>query len=224
MKKNISNFLNRFTVFILCFLVSVIIIMPNNDLIAQHRHGGHPGGHPGGPHHMHHPPMHHGPHVHFGFGPHVFMHPGPRWHPIGFFITTIAVTAIVVSVVNKNNEKEQYKYDDGTYYKESTQDGQKGYVAVPAPIGARVPILPDDNTEINGDDGSKYYYYASTFYIQDGDEYVVVQPPVGATVPYVPDDAQKKKVNDVEYYVYNGIYYQAKSSNGDVVYEVVEHP
>ena len=59
---------------------------------------------------------------------------------------------------------------------------------------------------------------------EDGDEYVVVQPPVGATVPYVPDDAEKKTVNEVEYYVYSGIYYQAKSSNGDVVYEVVEHP
>ncbi len=52
----------------------------------------------------------------------------------------------------------------------------------------------------------------------------MVQPPVGATVPYAPDGSEKKTVNGIEYSVYAGIYYQAKSDNGDVVYEVVEHP
>jgi hypothetical protein len=69
-----------------------------------------------------------------------------------------------------------------------------------------------------------YYYYASTFYTPDGKDYVVVQPPIGATVPYVPDGNQKKEVNGIQYYVYADIYYQAKSDDGDIVYEVVEHP
>ena len=61
------------------------------------------------------------------------------WHPIGFFVTALAVTAIVVSINNRN-----YHYDNGVYYQESTDDkGQTGYVAVTAPIGAKVPSLPE---------------------------------------------------------------------------------
>lgn len=64
------------------------------------------------------------------------------------FITAVALTAIVITVVNNNNEKEEYKFDDGTYYQETKQDAKTGYIAVTAPIGAKVPTLPSDNTSI----------------------------------------------------------------------------
>ena len=51
-------------------------------------------------------------------------------------------------------------------------------VAVAAPIGAKVPTLPEDNTEITVG-STTYYYYASTFYTPDGRNYVDVQPPIG---------------------------------------------
>jgi hypothetical protein len=214
-----NEFRNRCAIILMGVAVTIFTFSPG---VVQAQRGGpsHGGGGPGGPSHghggghsMHHHHHHPGPHL----------HPGPMWHPIGFFITTIAVTAIVVSVIDNNKKKQEYKYDNGTYYQESTQDGKTGYVAVAAPIGAKVPTLPDDNTEITMG-STTYYYYASTFYTPDDKDYVVVQPPIGATVPYVPDGNQKKEVNGIQYYVYADIYYQAKSADGDVVYEVVEHP
>ena len=132
----------------------------------------------------------------------------------------MAVTAIVISVNNKN-----YQYDNGVYYEESTNDsGEKGYVAIPAPIGAKVPSLPEGNTPVTV--GSKtYYYYGGTFYLKDTDgKYVVVQGPVGAVVANLPDGSEEQNVNDVTYYLYGGIYFQPKSVNGQTQYAVVDHP
>ena len=71
-----------------------------------------------------------------------------------------------------------------------------------------------------------YYYYAGTFYVQDTDQqhYVVVQGPVGAVVQYLPDGYKQEELNDVQYYVYDGIFYMAKSVNGQIQYEVVSPP
>ena len=194
--KSLNKISNRLTIILLAILVSIFTMAPD-AVQAQHgRHGP-------GPSHMHGHSHHH--------------------HVIGKFITVMAVTAVVVTVVNNNNQKQQYQYNNGTYYQESTQNGQTGYVEVAAPIGAKVPTLPDDNTPITVGSAT-YYYYASTFYTPDGKDYVVVQPPVGAIVPYAPDGSEKKTVSGIEYSVYAGIYYQAKSDNGNVVYEVVEHP
>ena len=132
----------------------------------------------------------------------------------------MAVTAIVVSANNH-----QYHYDNGVYYEESTSDsGQQGYVAIPAPIGAKVPSLPEgyDTVKVSQKD---YYYYAGTFYLRDTDaKYVVVQGPVGAVVSYLPDGAKEENVNGITYYNYAGVYMQPKSVNGETQYAVVEHP
>lgn len=149
--------------------------------------------------------------------------PGPRWHPFGFWMTTLAVTAIVVSVADSD---EQYYYDEGTYYKESTNEqGEKGYTAVAAPIGATVPTVPEGCVEVPVGDND-YYFYAGVFYYPDeaGENYTVVQPPVGAVIPYLPDGYKKEYHGDILYYEYGGIYYQPKSVSGEVSYEVVGHP
>ena len=123
----------------------------------------------------------------------------------------------------RNNRN--YHYDTGVYYEESTNDsGQKGYVAVPAPIGAKVPSLPEGNTAIKVGT-NQYWYYGGTFYLKDTDgKYVVVQGPVGAVVAYLPDGSKEQYFNNVLYYVYGGIYFQPKSVNGQTQYAVVEHP
>ncbi|HRI61397.1 MAG TPA: DUF6515 family protein, partial [Saprospiraceae bacterium] len=54
---------------------------------------------------------------------------GPVWHPWGFFIATMAATAIIVSVNNQ-----QYHYDQGVYYVASNG----GYTVVQAPVGATI--------------------------------------------------------------------------------------
>jgi hypothetical protein len=132
----------------------------------------------------------------------------------------MAVTAIVVSVNNRN-----YHYDNGVYYQESTNDqGEKGYVAIPAPIGAKVPSLPE-GYETAKAGSNTYYYYGGVFYTKDTDgKYVVVQGPVGAVVANLPDGAKEEYHNDILYYNYNGIYFQPKSVNGDTQFQVVAHP
>ena len=236
-------FRHRLAVLVLCELMIASLILPEFALAfrgggrhggsvhasnsAAYRAGRHQGAHAGynagfhhGAHAGYHAGRHHGG---WGWGPHVFWHPTHFWHPFGFFLATLATTAIIVSIADHDSSK--VYYDNGTYYEQSNQSGQSGYVVVPAPIGARVPTLPDGNTEITVG-STDYYYYAGTFYVQDTDQvhYVVVQAPVGAVVPYLPDGNEKKKISDIQYYVYDGIYYQPKSSNGQVVYQVVQHP
>jgi len=132
----------------------------------------------------------------------------------------MAVTAIVVTVASK-----PYHYDNGVYYEESKDDsGKSGYVAIPAPIGAKIPSLPDGYSTVKVK-STNYYFYGGTFYQKDTDgKYVVVPGPVGAVVPYLPDGSKEKDVDDVVYYDYGGIYFQPKSVNGDTQYIVVQHP
>ena len=135
--------------------------------------------------------------------------------------TALAVTAIVVNA----NDGKDYHYDNGVYYEKSTDDsGQSGYVAVAAPIGAKIPSLPDGyETAKTGD--KDYYYYGGAFYEQGSDgQYVVVPGPVGAVVSSLPDGAKEKSVSDILYYNYAGIYFQPKSVNGQTKFQVVEHP
>jgi hypothetical protein len=143
---------------------------------------GGPGRHgPAGPgiHHMH----FHGPHFH-GF--HIGFHPRPMfWHPVGFFVAALATTAVIVSINDRN-----YHYDQGVYYQETSG----GYKAVSAPIGAKIPDLPDDTqTVIVG--GVSYYYYMGVFYNQGSDGYSVIQAPTGAMVSYLPEGYTTKSTH-----------------------------
>ena len=97
-------------------------------------------------------------------------------------------------------------------------------MAIPAPIGAKIPSLPDGYSTVVVK-STNYYFYGGTFYQKDTDgKYVVVPGPVGAVVPYLPDGSKEKDVDDVVYYDYGGIYFQPKSVNGDTQYIVVQHP
>jgi len=110
--------------------------------------------------------------MHFGYW-------GPSWHPIGFLVATLAVTAIVVSVANS---KKSYFYDQGVYYEKVSS----GYTVVPAPVGATVSPLPKNAVQVDVSDQT-YYYYGCDFYAPAGSKYKVVSPPVGAVVSSVRD-------------------------------------
>ena len=144
-------------------------------------------------------------HFHVGFRPHPHL-----WHPVGFFLTTLAVTAIVV---NANNR--QYHYDEGVYYEKV--DG--GYKATSAPIGAKIPELPDDTQTVVTGSGT-YYYYMGVFYSQGSDGYAVIQAPTGAMVSYLPDGYTTKIIGGNTYLVYDGVYYQARMVDGGTAYAV----
>lgn len=84
--------------------------------------------------------------------------------PIGFF-------SIVIG-------GEKYYYHAGVYYRHEPY----GYVIVPAPIGARVAVLPFDR-QIVYMSGVKYYFYNGTYYIPIATGYEVVPPPVATVTP-----------------------------------------
>jgi len=179
----------------------------NNTRRAYHagqRQGFHRGFH-AGVHHGFHAAHFHGFHV--GFRPH-----GLFWHPVGFLLTTMAVTAIVV---NANNR--QYHYDQGVYYVKV----DNGYKAVTAPIGANIPDLPDDTQDVIVG-GTTYYYYQGTFYTQDSSGYSVVKAPPGAMVSYVPEGYTTTTVSGTIYYEYAGVDYQPKMVDGGTAYVVVQ--
>lgn len=140
------------------------------------------------------------------------------WHPVGFFVATIATTAVVVSVVNSQGQAQSsgnVYYDQGVYY-EKTSDG---YKAIPPPQGAQISSLPDGYTAVTANN-VQYSYYQGDFYVEQDGKYVVTQAPVGATVPYIPDSATETTSGSDTFYEYNGVQYQAVSLNGDTSYIV----
>ncbi len=65
-----------------------------------------------------------------------------------------------------------FYYHMGTYYRPS--DG--GYVAVPAPLGARIRVLPENCSPFYVD-GRRYFVCDEVYYRPDGDDYVVIERP-----------------------------------------------
>jgi hypothetical protein len=111
------------------------------------------------------------------------MYYGPAYHPWGFFLATMAATAIVVSVaapppatttttsttttVHTNvTETRDYYYDQGTWY---MKDGD-GYVVVAAPVGATVKSLPSEAEQLVINNTTTYFY-GGAFYEKAADGY-----------------------------------------------------
>ena len=137
---------------------------------------------------------------------------GPRWHPIGFFLSALVGTAIIIDLENR-----RYRYDAGVFY----APYNNGYQVVPAPPGAYVPSIPEGyQTATVG--GQTYYYFGGAFFVLNGDQYEVVQAPAGAVVYNLPQGASAIQIDDFDYVEYNGTYYQPIQINGQDAYEVVE--
>ncbi|MCB2208235.1 MAG: hypothetical protein KQH67_08035 [Bacteroidetes bacterium] len=138
---------------------------------------------------------------------------GPTWHPWGFFVTTVAVTTIIVSV---NNQK--YYYDQGVYYAPS----DNGYTVVQAPVGATVSELPPKTETIMINETTNNYYYGGTYYEKSEDGYTVVPPTAGAVVEKLPEGGEEVRIGDVTYVKVEDVYYQPIVQDGENMYEVVD--
>jgi hypothetical protein len=143
---------------------------------------------------------------------------GPVWHPWGFFIATLAVTAVVISV-----ESQQYHYDQGVYYVPSNG----GYTVVAAPVGATIVTLPEgsqtiDNSNSNNTTVVNNYYYGGTYYEKTTGGYTVVPPTAGMVVESLPEGGEEVKIGDVTYVKVGETYYQPINQDGKEVYEVVD--
>jgi len=138
---------------------------------------------------------------------------GPMWHPWGFFITTLAATAIIVSV-----ENQQYHYDQGVYYIQS--DG--GYTVVQAPVSATITTLPSNSQTVVVNETTNNYYYGGTYYEKSDGGYTVVPPTAGTVVENLPEGGEEVKIGDVTYVKFGETYYQPFEQDGKNMYEVVQ--
>jgi len=155
------------------------------------------------------------------------------WQPIGFTLTVLAVTAIVVSWTSGgqggageggSDDEQEYYYDQGTWMKKEANV----YVVIPAPVGAAISELPDgfEKTQASSE---TYYYYAGDFYKDhEGGKYIVVKAPFGAQVSVLPEGYEDRNAGTEEdpdyYYVYNGVWYEAVSDGEDVLFVVTPAP
>jgi len=112
-----------------------------------------------------------------------------------------------------------YYYHRGVFYRPY----RRGYVVVPAPMGATIARPPRGYAMVYVD-GSPFHYYYGTFYAPRGDRYVVVRPPLGAFVRRVPRTAVTRRVDGVEYKEYAGTYYRPAIRDGRRGFEVSEPP
>lgn len=163
----------------------------------------------------HRPPYVWGGNRYYCFHPY-FYHPyvpfywGPAWHPWGFFIATLATTAIVVAVADA-----QYHYDQGVWYSQSNG----GYTVVQAPVGGTVTTIPSGAQTVVVNNTTNYYY-GGAFYEKDGTTYKVVPPPAGAVVDKLPEGGEEVKIGDQTYVKIGETYYQPVQVDGQNKYEI----
>ncbi|MBL7471174.1 DUF6515 family protein [Robertkochia sediminum] len=137
--------------------------------------------------------------------------------PLGFFITTLAATAIIVSITNDNND-DRYYYDDGHFY----IPADNGYRLVEAPVGARVQSIPDSAERVQVTENTYNYYYGGSYFEENEDGYVVVPATAGTIVPHLPDGGEEVRIGDRTYVRFGETYYQPIQLDGKNMYEIVE--
>jgi len=143
---------------------------------------------------------------------------GPSYNPWGVFVAAVAVTAIIVSIDNAEQEQDgQVYYDSGVYY---VKEGN-GYKVIQPPPGATIPTLPAGSETVVVNETTNNYYYAGTYYEKGDEGYVVVPPTAGTIVPNLPEGGEEVKIGDITYVKLGQTYYQPVQVNGKNIYEVV---
>ncbi len=66
-----------------------------------------------------------------------------------------------------------------------------------------------------------YAYYGGVYYQPTNNGYVVAEPPVGVIVPSLPPGSVARVVNGMNYFEFNGLYYQPVIVNGSTAYKTV---
>lgn len=164
------------------------------------------------------PPYRYGGYHYYAYRPYYY-HPfrpfywGPVWHPWGFFVATLATTAIIISV-----ENQQYHYDQGVYYVQA----DNGYTVVQAPVGATIKVLPEGSQTVTVNETTNNYYYGGAYYEKSSGGYTVVPPTAGTTVENLPEGAEEVRMGDQTYVKYGETYYQPVKVDGKDMYEVVD--
>jgi hypothetical protein len=143
---------------------------------------------------------------------------GPVWHPWGYFVTTLATTAIIVSITNDSGNEEQYHYEEGNYYLK-TEDG---FEVVQAPVGATVDEIPETAQKVEVTENTYNYYYGGAYYEKNAEGYTVVPATAGTIVPNLPEGGEEVKVGERTFVKFGETYYQPVQVDGKDMYEIVE--
>jgi hypothetical protein len=85
----------------------------------------------------------------------------------------------------------------------------EGYQVVPAPVDIVVVEIPEG-------------YVAGAFYTKVDDGYKVIEAPDGAIIKNLPEGGEEEEIGGQTYVVYNGVYFQPFTQNGEDVYQVVQ--
>ena len=153
--------------------------------------------------------------THFAF----YWHPyrpfywGPAWHPWGWWVATIATTAIIIELNNQT-----YHCDHGTYYVEKDD----GYEVVQAPVGATVESLPEETEVVQVNETTNNYYYGGAYYEKSELGYTVVPATAGTIVPHLPEGGEEVKVGDITMIQFGETYYMPIQVDGEDMYEIVD--
>jgi hypothetical protein len=174
------------------------------------------------------------------------------WHPWGFFVATLATTAIIVSFADADlppavNNSQYFVYNglnpgavsflgvgmhpeklqgEEYYYDEGVfyLKGNGGYTVVAAPVGGVIKTLPKGYETVDVDEAGtiKNYYFGGTFYEKDAKGYKVVPPTSGVVVSNLAEGGEEVKMGDVTYVKLGDTYYQPIQKDGKNMYEVVD--
>ncbi len=113
----------------------------------------------------------------------------------------------------------RYFYHDGIFYRRY----RRGYLVVPAPMGAVVPSPPPGYVTVMVE-RDPYAYSRGVFYTPWESRWRVVAAPPGAFVRVLPADAHGVRVSGVEYKEYAGVWYRPAIREGHRGWEVTEPP
>jgi biotin carboxyl carrier protein len=153
------------------------------------------------------------------------------WHPWGFFVATLATTAIIISIADNDVPTH---YDMASVYfpgADFTAIDKQLLFAGPAfeiNSSRSGPVISrSENARLKAD--GSYYYDQGVFYLKGDGGYTVVAAPLGAKIKTLPSGYETVTIDDkgTKNYYYGGSFFEKISDGYKVVAPmagtVVEH-
>jgi hypothetical protein len=157
------------------------------------------------------PPYVYGGHRYRCYHPYRF-HPyrpfmwGPMWHPWGFFVVTLAATAIILTV--DNNMPGDFDMASNTVLTNYPIEGQLS-------LSGPSFVFNADNVVL--DIADQYYYDQGVYYLKGDGGYTVVAAPLGASIKTLPSGYETVSIDDnTKNYYYGGTFYEKSAKGEDV--------
>jgi biotin carboxyl carrier protein len=156
---------------------------------------------------------------------------GPMWHPWGFFVATLAATAIIISVAD--NDMPHPSDMAANYISGFDLTAIDKQILLTGPLFVTSSEYQEASKRWSGtalsNVASQYYYDQGVFYSKGDGGYTVVAAPIGAKIKTLPSGYETVTIDDkgTKNYYYGGTFYEKVSDGYKVVAPmagtVVEH-